>query len=247
MWTPRASASRTPVSRSPISPPLSTATSPRVPWWEPPRAVKPSPGRSSPSTSATGLRRYRRRFWCGAGRLVGQIAVALAVATALARRRGRRFSRFPDCRRSPCRCSGRHRRPNHLASRRLTSQKRCGRPAAYRFCSRYTCPSRTRTLPARRGPQHHYRPRCWSIARFKATGFLDLIFRSVLPPIPVHDVRALLDQSARLHAAYWDQPVLSRTCHWLLVKVAAAQQHQATLAVPREETRCGLEDFDGRL
>ena len=44
---------------------------------------------------------------------------------ALRRRWIRRSSRFLGCRRSPCQSSGRHRRPNHPARRRLTSEKRC--------------------------------------------------------------------------------------------------------------------------
>ena len=54
---------------------------------------------------------------------VGRIAARLAsqAAQALPRRRVRRTSKFRGYRRSPCQCSDRHHRPNHPASRRLTS------------------------------------------------------------------------------------------------------------------------------
>ena len=91
------------------------------------KAVKPSLGRSSQSTPATGSRQHRRPLRWSAGRLMGRIAARSAsqAAQALRRRWDSTVVDILGCRRSPCQSSGRHRRPNHPARRRLTSEKRC--------------------------------------------------------------------------------------------------------------------------
>ena len=106
--TARTAAAKKPVSRSPTRPRRSTVQPRTAPSWARRRAVRPCPGRSSRSRSATASRRHHRRHRRAHPH-------RFRVSTADHPSWGRRSSRFPACRPSPFRCwlHRRHRRDGY--------------------------------------------------------------------------------------------------------------------------------------